>query len=119
MVLEELHEDSHPEHRDRIKRGAEEQDNDGIIMVYESVASGGDCGLNKFNIARLKVSPEPSVIKLEQLKKEDTEEDEGVEDNSIIFKNDEDEEVEAIYQEYGTFFCTINCFLAFFFRMAE
>ena len=70
-MFEELHPNSHPEHRERIKRSADEQDNDGIIMIYESLASGGDCGLNKFNKAKMKVDPGIKFIRLDEEEQEE------------------------------------------------
>ena len=95
-MLEELHPDSHPEHRDRIKRGVDEADNDGIIMIYESVASGGDCGLNKFNKARLKVSPDVTFIKLDDFKVEDEMEENDDNNSDIVFIDEENESEEEL-----------------------
>ena len=105
LVLEELHLDSHPEHHDRIKRGVEESDNDGLIMIYESVASGGDCGLNKFNKARMKVSPKKmSSFKLDDLKvkAEDKDKDDFNNNSDILFideASETEEDLNTIYQK--------------------
>ena len=63
LALEELH----PDHRDneRFKRGFEEldeADGHGHLVVYESSASGGECGIKERNKEKMRAPKRQAVL---------------------------------------------------------
>ena len=72
LMLEELHE-NHPDYhrhqelqRSRSKRfaGVDDSDADGHIVIYESEASGGECGIRPQNAKRMRAPEGGGVVKL-------------------------------------------------------
>lgn len=62
------------EHKDfdeiRKKRFASDHDNDGHIVIFESEASGGECGLKQWNTEKM-TAPRKEAIALSQIAKDD------------------------------------------------
>ncbi len=65
LVVEELHE-RHPEFANRPKRslGHHDDDADGHVVIYESTASGGECGIKPKNAKRMR-APQITAVELD------------------------------------------------------
>ncbi len=65
LVVEELHE-LHPEFANRPKRSLDHHDDDadGHVVIYESTASGGECGIKPKNAKRMR-APQIKAVELD------------------------------------------------------
>lgn len=64
FVIERLKK-NHPEFV-RAKREAFHDDDENLVLIYETKASGGECGIKSYNVKRMRAPALPTVVSLKQ-----------------------------------------------------